>query len=308
MNFVEQAPRYLLNLSTRKRRPAKPATLKAYEGYIRNHIVPLIGELEVGTYSNANMRDFVNDLVSKGLGPKTTREVVVLVKQIIAGVTDAEGNRLYMPNWNAEFIDLPDLGQQKQPVMAQASLDLILTNFSPMTRVFFAFLAGTGLRIGEALATRITDDGTHTAWDPLNACVRVRTSLWQRKEQTPKTAASVREVDLDPRLNNLLLQYCASKPPREEGFLFQTWDGGPAYEPTLRRSLKAYKIQGFHCFRRYRISRLRELGTPEDIIRYWVGHAGQGITDRYSKLAEYKDLRKSWAARSGLGFELPEAK
>jgi hypothetical protein len=42
----------------------------------------------------------------------------------------------------------------------------------------------------------------------------------------------------------------------------------------------------------------------EDIIRYWVGHAGEGITDRYSKLAENVELRKEWARRAGLGFEL----
>jgi hypothetical protein len=49
---------------------------------------------------------------------------------------------------------------------------------------------------------------------------------------------------------------------------------------------------------------LRELGVPEDINRYWLGHAGQGITDRYSKLAENVELRKKWALRAGLGFSL----
>jgi hypothetical protein len=43
---------------------------------------------------------------------------------------------------------------------------------------------------------------------------------------------------------------------------------------------------------------------PEDIIRYWVGHAGEGITDRYSKLAENVGLHKEWTRRAGLGFDL----
>jgi integrase len=76
----------------------------------------------------------------------------------------------------------------------------------------------------------------------------------------------------------------------------------------MRAHLKSLGICGFHTFRRYRITRLRELGTPEDIVRYWAGHAGGGITDRYSKLAENKELRKQWAVRAGLGFELPEIK
>jgi hypothetical protein len=44
------------------------------------------------------------------------------------------------------------------------------------------------------------------------------------------------------------------------------------------------------------------ISTPS--TRFWSGHTGQGITDRYSKLAENVELRKEWAARAGLGFEL----
>lgn len=40
------------------------------------------------------------------------------------------------------------------------------------------------------------------------------------------------------------------------------------------------------------------------VNRFPVGHAGEGITDRYSKLAENVELRKEWARRAGLGFEL----
>jgi hypothetical protein len=35
-----------------------------------------------------------------------------------------------------------------------------------------------------------------------------------------------------------------------------------------------------------------------------VGHPGKDVTDRYSKLAENVELRKEWACRAGLGFEL----
>ena len=35
-----------------------------------------------------------------------------------------------------------------------------------------------------------------------------------------------------------------------------------------------------------------------------MGHAGERITDRYSKLAENVELRKEWTRRAGLGFEL----
>ena len=176
--------------------------------------------------------------------------------------------------------------------------------------VLCAFLAGTGLRIGEALSVRNGDDGTHTAYDPANAVVRVRMTRWHKQEGTPKTAAGIREVDLDPRLNAFLSVH-TSIVAGEPTFSKAAWAGRDLEflcEGTLRENLRHLGIQGFHTFRRYRITRLRELGTPEDIVRYWVGHAGNGITDRYSKLAENKELRKQWAVRAGLGFELPEIK
>lgn len=297
MTFAEQCPKFLAQMVARKRRPVKGATLKAYQSYIRNHIVQLLANYSLETFNNSMMRDFVNLLVERKLGPKTIREIVTLVKQIIGSVTDADGNRLYPRIWNTEFIDMPELGRQKQPVLTQAMLDAALAS---RDSIFYAFLAATGLRIGEALAVRITDDGTHTAWDPIKAVVRVRTSIWEGKEQAPKTAAAIREVDLDPRINNLLLRWTVNH--ADSPYLF--------LEPvtTLRDRLALLGIPGFHCFRRFRITRLRELGTPEDVVRYWVGHAGQGITDRYSKLAENVELRRQWAQRSGTGFELPEVK
>jgi integrase len=307
MNFTEQSNKFLTDLAARKRRPAKPATLRTYGSHIKNWIIPLIGELPIENFTNAAMKDFATLLVEKGKGPKTVREIVTLVKQIIGSVVDTEGNKVYVRQWNSDFIDLPDLGQQNQPILTP---DMLIGAMTSKHKVFYALLAGTGLRIGEALAIRCPDDGVHTAWDPIKAVIRVRTSVCMNREQAPKTPASIREVDLELRLNNLLLAYEATNGvlsgPELAAPLFRNRKGGFMHERTLRLDLKNLEIPGFHAFRRFRNTRLRELGTPEDIIRYWAGHAGAGITDRYSKLAESVELRKTWAQRSGLGFELPE--
>jgi integrase len=54
----------------------------------------------------------------------------------------------------------------------------------------FALLAGTGLRIGEALALRPTDFG------PDCRVLHIRRSIWRGQEQQPKTANALRVLDL----------------------------------------------------------------------------------------------------------------
>jgi delta 1-pyrroline-5-carboxylate dehydrogenase len=62
---------------------------------------------------------------------------------------------------------------------------------------------------------------------------------------------------------------------------------------------------GFHAFRRYRVTRLRKLRVPEDLLRFWIGHADKSVTDGYSKVKEDVEFRRFTAEQAGLGFDLP---
>jgi hypothetical protein len=43
---------------------------------------------------------------------------------------------------------------------------------------------------------------------------------------------------------------------------------------------------------------------PEDLLRYWIGHADKSITDGYSKVKEDRAFRTLCAESAGLGFSL----
>ena len=45
---------------------------------------------------------------------------------------------------------------------------------------------------------------------------------------------------------------------------------------------------------------------PEDLIRFWIGHADKSITGGYSKVKEDVPFRTVCAENVGLGFKLPE--
>src|SRR5439155_18740704 len=63
---------------------------------------------------------------------------------------------------------------------------------------------------------------------------------------------------------------------------------------------------GLHAFRRFRTTWLRKNGVPEDLIRYWIGHADRSVTDGYSRVKDDVKFRKRVCAEVGLGFQLSE--
>ena len=67
MLIKDLAATWLERLKTRKRKPCKPATMKNFSSGIRNHVNPLIGEMEVETFQNKQLRDLAEALVAKGL-------------------------------------------------------------------------------------------------------------------------------------------------------------------------------------------------------------------------------------------------
>ncbi len=63
---------------------------------------------------------------------------------------------------------------------------------------------------------------------------------------------------------------------------------------------------GIHAFRRFRNTYLRNKTlTPPGIYKFWMGHAGEGMSDLYDKIKNETMFRKQMAEKAGLGFELP---
>lgn len=106
---------------------------------------------------------------------------------------------------------------------------------------------------------------------------------------------------------------------RKTGFLFCTRNGKPVGSSTiLRRHLHPALKQlnylnpftgnhkaGNHAFRRYRNTYLRNhTECPEGLYKYWMGHAGEGMSDLYHKIKDDIPFRKKWAEKCGVGFEL----
>ncbi len=135
--------------------------------------------------------------------------------------------------------------------------------------------------------------------------------MWSNQLQMLKTKNAIREVDLCPAVANLLKAFVAD---RKSGLVFSNVSGKPLSQTNLaRRSLHPILEElgvpkaGFDAMRRFRATWLRRQRAPEDLIRFWLGHANSSITDGYSKLAEDWEYRREVAENVGSGFDVPAA-
>jgi site-specific recombinase XerD len=310
MLIQDLAATWLVRLKNRKRKPVKPASLAAFSSYVANHINPLVGNLDVESFQSKQLKEFAEALVAKDLAPKTIHELVNVVQQIIKSAQDENGSALYIRHWNRDFIleNIADVRDQHQPVCTKEMIKGALRLHHASTdkyRVMIALMLATGIRVGELLALRCGDDGEHSGWDRQNSLLAIRTSLWRDVEQKPKTASSIRMVDLSTPVNEMLAAYATNKQPSD--FLFATRNGTPYTSHGLhKQALIPLGVPGFHSMRRWRVSYLKMIGTPEPLLKAWIGHSsGNDITARYDKSADDREWRQTWANKCGIGY-LPE--
>ena len=304
--FREQAKIWLEEMQSRKRDPVKPATIAGWKNCLDKWTLPVLGEMQLADVNNPAAKVLVARMSDANLSPKTMANVVQTVKMIVASATDDDGAPLYPRTWNHDKIDLPKIvrSEQHTPTFSESEVTKIIAGATGRHCVLFALLAGTGLRIGEALGLEVR----HIMDDT----VRVEQSVWHGSVQAPKTPNAYREIDLAPGLSKLLREHIGD---RTSGFLFHAADPTQPLSSQsiidrryLHPILEKQNINkaGFHAFRRFRTTWLRKNRTPEDLIKFWLGHADQTVTDGYSKLRDDVAFRKECAERVGLGFAIPE--
>ena len=253
--------------------------------------------------NNATVKGLVVKMNEAGLSPKTVSNYVGLVKLIVASAINENGEQLLPRKWNHDFIDMPVVQKQHQPTFAAETMSSIVRKAEGQEQVLYALLVGTGLRVGEAIGLEIR----HLSEDCRT--ITVEQSCWQGDIQIPKTKNAYRQVDLCSSLADLLKVFVGD---RKSGLLFTNRTGKPLSQTNLlRRSLHPILAElsigkaGFHAMRRFRTTWLRKQRSPEDLIKFWLGHAKESVTDGYSKLADDVEFRAQVAETAGAGFEVP---
>jgi integrase len=309
--FRVQAKKWLHQRMTRKRKPVKPATIRGWESYLEKHLNPLIGDMALPYINNGTLKMLGEKLSDAGLSPTTIRDVAKVMRWVKASAVDENGDELYPTKWNYEFADIPVVENQHTPMFTGEEITRIIADAEKQERMIFVLFSASGLRAGELFGLEVK----HFHGDKIT----VAQSVWEGRVQTPKTANAFRQVDLHPTVAAMLRDFIGD---RKQGFLFQTRTATPFLQSNFLRSslypiLKELGIekQGFHGFRRFRVTHLESSYVPPALVKYWTGHAKssdgevvrQTVTDKYVKMVKDTKFRADVAERIGLGFDLPNA-
>jgi integrase len=302
--FREAASIWIRDCETRKWKPVKPSVLRNWKSILANHVLPVLGDTPLCDVRNQAMRRLVERLSGKGLSPATIKNITLVVKLTVASAVDEDGNALYAVKWNSRFIDAPcvDPTKQHRPVFTAEQVGRIVNAATGRMQVAVILLACSGLRAGELCGLeRKHFDGS---------ALHIEQEVWGGQVLPPKTPNSRRVIDLHPDAADLIKQFIGD---RSTGFILSTRTGKPMNQRNLMREF--YKVlesleipqSGFHSFRRFRNTFLRNSRCPDGLLKFWMGHANRDMSDHYDRVREDVQFRRDVAKSVGVGFELPKS-
>ena len=307
LTFRVAAKEWIAECETRKRKPIKASVAHNWKCILKNHLNPLVGELSLADVGNKTMRSIVEKLAKKELAPATIKNITLVAKLVVASVTDDDGNRIHVRHWNKKVIDAPEVDEKAQhtPSFTSEQITAIVKAATGRMQMAAILFAATGLRAGELFGLECRHfDGES---------IEVKQAVWggNGQVQAPKTKNALRFVDLNPDVASLLKSFVGQ---RKNGFIFQTSGGKPVTQTNLLRRelhplLDSLKISlcGFHAFRRFRNTFLRQSRCPDALLKFWMGHSAKDMSDLYDKSSEDLTYRRDVAKAMGVGFELPKA-
>lgn len=296
LTFREQAKRWLAESELRDK--VTP------EGALENWINPVLGDMILADVNNGAMKRLVETMRGK-LSPQTIRTYTSFVKLVVASALDEDLNELYPRVWKNERIGIPTLGRgsQRQPAQTTASMNLLVAHSEDWQKVLAVLLGASGMRIAEILGLdvrHIVDEGSTIQVRQQAADLQVVPVL--------KTEAGFRDVDLTSGVASLLGEFIGG---RKQGLLFSTEQGTPHLQSNLlRRWLHplqqdlGLEVCGLHSFRRFRNTHLRKSACPENLRKFWIGHAPSSLDVAYDKSCVDVEWRKLVAEKIGIGFEI----
>ena len=174
-----------------------PYTLQTYDRYLRVHLIPAFGHLDIQQITDDDVSAWVSVARSSGLAPKTVRNIHGLLHSIIKTAI-RKGHRADDP---CEQTRLPKASRRDDAMqfLTQSEVATLLRFTPPHFQPLVLFLVGTGLRFSEATALTSAD-----FTDANGEYLVTVNKAWKENRETgryigdPKSDAAFRVVQMDP--------------------------------------------------------------------------------------------------------------
>jgi len=243
ITLSEYAPYWLAN----RPRPLRPRTVDLYTGQLRNHILPILGDIELRKISTSGVRTWLGALRATGrIGDVTVAKCYRLLHAILATAVEDEiivKNPCVLKNAAVEH-------SPERPVATVGQVYALADAVGPQYRALVLMATFAGLRLGELFAlTRARLDmlhGTVTVVEQLQELASGRRIVSDPKSEAGRRIVTIPAVIL-PDLERHLSEWAA---PGRDGLVFCRADGTPIRRATWnrkwRRAARAVGTEGLH--------------------------------------------------------------
>ncbi len=271
----------------------RPSTAQSYEFYSRKYIIPGLGRHHLTKLTPQHVQRFLNEQYKSGLAPRTVQYIRAILRRALN-----QALRWELVSRNVATLADPPSGRgpEMRPLTTEHARFLLATARDHRHEHLLAFLQGTGLRIGEALALRWSDvdldEGVITV---RHALERLRGRPWRLA--VPKSESGKRLVPhIGPTAEALRLQHTrklelrlAAGPAWQDlDFVFPTALGTPDDQANVYHQFKKLLRQAglpttyrVHDLRQSTATYLLAAGVPDRLVMGIMGHSQLSMTMRY---------------------------
>ena len=284
----------------------KQSTYVSYEGYIRIHLKPSLGDVKLRELTPRLLQQFYNyKAETEGLAPKTIVNINLFLHKALSFAV----NEGYIPSNPASAINLPQGEKPQIEILTRdEQVRLVKASYQHRYGVFIRLTLFTGMRIGEVLGLRWEDLDTQAG------LLNIRRTLNRLKKknrptapgeskteiviQAPKTQNSIRSIPLLPAVMQDLINWKAVQQADRQlagdayvdsGMILTNPLGGYMEPRTFKDQYnQILEIAGlrhftFHALRHTFASRAMEQGMDAKTLSVILGHASVSFTmDTYA--------------------------
>ena len=303
--FRDYFEEWIDSYAGRTSRGFSETTRKEYRRPITEVALPRWGSMQLGDIEAADVRELFAAMRADGDSTSAIKKVRAPLSALFATAVE-DGLLRSNPMQGVRIPAGPEgeLVEEKAKALTRAELSLFLAALDEDRRLFFEFLAHTGLRVSEAIGLR---------WEHLDLGERpkvlVREQLYEGVRKKLKTSYSVRDLPLSAGMKAKLLAHRRDNFGGEKSPVFASGAGTelrPAnvYKRELFPAAVAigkyeeYEVEvegedgvtetetrkrsliSFHTFRHTCASLLFEAGKDIKQVSAWLGHADPGFTLR----------------------------